>query len=130
MPSARGNWCTITLAKATDRISSSAWTRLPLMVKVKPGTGVGVGVGVEVGVSVGVAVGAGVGVGRGVAVGVGAGVGVGVGKGVGAGAGVGVDSGPFMVRAKMLKLSTWAWAVEVLKSTVVSSGVQRLSSAL
>ena len=80
-------------------------------------TGAGVGNGVPVGGRVGV--GMGVRVGLGLAVGTGVGIGVGVGNG--AGVGVGAPSLRSMVRAKTLKLSTWAVAVDAVKWTVVAN---------
>ena len=47
----------------------------------------------------------------------------GIGVPVGIGSGVGVGSGSLIVRAKMLRDSTWAVAVEAVKSTVVGNGV-------
>jgi hypothetical protein len=80
-----------------------------------------------VGLGVGVGVGGGVAVATDVGVSVGMGMGVAVASGVDVGAvvsiGSGVGSGCFMVRAKMLKESTWAVAVDASKSTVVRSGV-------
>ena len=74
-----------------------------------------VGAGALVDVRTGVAVGAGKRVDVGGA--------VGIGFCVGAGMGVGVGSGSLIVRAKMFRESTWAVAVEAVKSTVVGNGV-------
>lgn len=100
---------------------------------VDVGKGVAVGVGAGVGVGNGVAVGVGTGVGTGVALGVGTGVGVAVAEGVGVdgvevavggGTGVGVGFGSIIVRAKMLRVSTSASAVNPPRSTVVTNDVQ------
>ena len=72
-----------------------------------------VGAGALVDVRTGVAVGAGKRVDVGGA--------VGIGFCVGAGMGVGVGSGSLIVRAKMLNESTWAVAVEAVKSTVIGN---------
>ena len=79
------------------------------------------------GLMIGVDVGALVDIGTEVAVGAGkpADVGgvVGIGFCVDVGMRVNVGSGCFMVRAKMLKESTWAVAVEAVKSTAVGNWV-------
>ena len=131
-------------------ISNSLW----LLAGVGVGIGVDVVVGVGEDVGKGARVGAGVGVGAGVAVAVGAGISVGVGVDVGTGVefdvgtgvavgvgvdkvavgpdgiGVGVGSGCLIVSAKMLRESTWAWAVEAVKSTVVSRAAHSLPPSL
>jgi hypothetical protein len=91
-------------------------------VMVAVGNAVEVGDGASVAVGDGVAVG-GTGVGEGVAVGVGTGVGVGVSVGAASrlGTAVAATGGTLIVRANMLRLSTWAVATDLEKSTAVAS---------
>ena len=82
----------------------------------------GSGVATDVGVGALVDIGTGVAVGASKRADIG-GV-VGIGFCVDVGMGVSVGSGCFIVRAKMLKESTWAVALEAVKSTAVCNWVQ------
>ena len=81
----------------------------------------GSGVATDVGVGALVDIGTGVAVGASKRADIGGVVGIGFCVDVGKGACVG--SGCFIVRAKMLNESTWAVAVEAVKSTAVGNGV-------
>ena len=86
--------------------------------------GVAVGTNVGVGIAVGVAVGNGIGVAVGSKVDVGAGDGITVGVVAGTvWVGVGAAGSTKIVKAKMLRRSTCAVAVDGPKSTVVGNGV-------
>ena len=88
------------------------------------GTGAGVGVGAVVGANVGALVGVGVKIGSGVGLGCGVGVAATVSaaaSGVLGLASVGVGTAFFTVKAKGLRLPTWAVALSAEKSTVVGN---------
>ena len=108
-------------------MGSGVATDVDVGALVDVGTEVAVGAGKPADVGGVVGIGFCVDVGMGFCVGSGKRVDVGGAVGIGfcvdVGMGVCVGSGCFMVRAKMLKESTWAVAVEAVKSTAVGNWV-------